>query len=311
MSSTTSIERIGDMRCGVGESPVWHGAEGALYWTDIVGRALWRWQASSDRTQAWALPEMAGCFALIDGGGVALAMETGIYLMQHPEPDTAIVPSACLASVLHTNEGMRFNDGRCDRQGRFIAGTMVCDTALGRAAGRLYRLDAARRTLRTLCDGLIVPNGLAFSPDGRTMYLSDSHASRRIVWSFDYDIDDGVPYGQRMFVEMPEPLGLGRPDGAAVDAHGCYWICGNDAGLVHRFTPEGKLDRSVALPVAKPAMCAFGGANLDTLFVTSIRMEGDALSGATFALDVGVKGLPEPMLRLTDGDAKAAGANER
>jgi sugar lactone lactonase YvrE len=308
-ATSTSIERIGDMRCGVGESPVWHGAEAALYWTDIVGRTLWRWEASTDRTQAWALPEMTGCFALVEHGGIALAMETGVYLMQQPEPDTALVPSACLASVLHTSEGMRFNDGRCDRQGRFIAGTMVCDTALASAAGRLYRLDAARRTLRTLCDRLVVPNGLAFSPDGRTMYLSDSHASRRIVWSFDYDIDDGVPYGQRVFADMPEALGIGRPDGAAVDADGCYWICGNDAGLVHRFTPEGKLDRSLAVPVAKPAMCAFGGASLDTLFVTSIRLEGDPLSGATFALDAGVKGLPEPMLRLPSGAPGPAAAS--
>ena len=301
MSVTTSIERIGDMRCGVGESPVWHARERALYWTDIPERVLWRWDASSGRTHAWALPEMAGSLALIDEGGVALAMETGVFLFEHPVPEAPIAMRECLATVAHRSGGMRFNDGRCDRQGRFLAGTMVCDTALAHAQGRLYRLNADRRSLHVLCDELIVPNGLAFSPDGRTMYLSDSHASRRIVWSFDYDIDDGVPYGRRVFIEMGEALGLGRPDGAAVDADGCYWICGNDAGLVHRFTPDGNRERSIAVPAAKPAMCAFGGAGLDTLFVTSIRLEGDALSGATCAIDAGVNGLPEPMLRLPIG----------
>lgn len=308
MNATASIERIGDMRCGVGESPVWQAREGALYWTDIPGRTLWRWDASTGSTHAWALPEMAGSFALIEGGGVALAMETGISLIEHPVPERPIVERESLATVKHTADGMRFNDGRCDRQGRFLGGTMVCDTALARAAGRLYRLDAGRRTLHLLCDDLIVPNGLAFSPDGRTMYLSDSHASRRIVWSFDYDVDDGVPYGRREFIDMPESANLGRPDGAAVDADGCYWICGNDAGLVHRYTPDGKLDRSIAVPVAKPAMCAFGGARLDTLFVTSIRLDGDALSGATFAVDAGVTGLPEPMLRLPRGAAGGGSA---
>ncbi len=308
MAATTSIVRIGEMRCGVGESPIWHRAERALYWTDIVGRRLWRWDASTGHTHAWALPEMAGSFAFVEQGGIALAMETGVYLMAQPTPDEPMTSGGCLAMVVHAAEDMRFNDGRCDRQGRFIGGTMVRDMALARAAGRLYRLDAGRHKLHVLCDDLIVPNGLAFSPDGRTMYLSDSHPSRRVIWSFDYDVDDGVPHGRRVFVEMPASSQLGRPDGAAVDAQGCYWICGNDAGLVHRFTPSGKLDRSIAVPVAKPAMCAFGGAQMDTLFVTSIRVEGDALSGATFALDAGVEGLPEPMLRLPSDAAQAGGA---
>jgi sugar lactone lactonase YvrE len=142
-----------------------------------------------------------------------------------------------------------------------------------------------------------VPNGLAFSPDGGTMYLSDSHPSVQKIWAFDYDIDSGMPQRQRMFVDMNEHPG--RPDGAAVDADGCYWICANDAGLIHRFTPEGKLDRSLAVPVKKPTMCTFGGPNLDTLFVTSIRPAGDLseqpLAGGVFALRPGVCGLPEPL----------------
>jgi sugar lactone lactonase YvrE len=116
------------------------------------------------------------------------------------------------------------------------------------------------------------------------------------VWAYDYDAATGTPRNRRLFIDMrPVP---GRPDGAAVDADGCYWICGNDAGLVHRFTPDGRLDRSLAVPVKKPAMCAFGGAGLDTLFVTSIRPGGDVsdqpLAGGLFALRPGVRGLAEP-----------------
>lgn len=128
------------------------------------------------------------------------------------------------------------------------------------------------------------------------MYLSDSHPSVQQIWAFDYDTDSGTPRNRRLFVDMNQYLG--RPDGAAIDTDGCYWICGNDEGLVHRFTPAGKLDHSLVVPVKKPAMCAFGGPNLDTLFVTSIRPDGDIgdqpLAGGVFALRPGVQGLEEP-----------------
>jgi sugar lactone lactonase YvrE len=142
-----------------------------------------------------------------------------------------------------------------------------------------------------------VPNGLAFSPDGRTMYLSDSHPSVQAIWAFDYDIDSGTPHNRRLFVDMN--IHPGRPDGAAIDVDGCYWICGNDAGQIHRFTPEGRLDCSLTVPVKKPTMCAFGGPNLDTLYVTSIRPDGidltdQPLAGGVFAVNPGVCGLEEP-----------------
>jgi len=173
---------------------------------------------------------------------------------------------------------------------------MVQDMAQGIAAGRLYSHTAGEGA-RLLLDDLIVPNGLALSPDGRTLYLSDSHPSRQLIWAFDYDPDSGTPSNRRLFVDMNAHPG--RPDGAAVDVDGCYWICGNDAGLIHRFTPDGRLDRSLAVPVKKPAMCAFGGRHLDTLFITSIRPGGDLtdqpLAGGLFALDPGVQGLAEPV----------------
>jgi sugar lactone lactonase YvrE len=201
-----------------------------------------------------------------------------------------------LAEVAHARPGMRFNDGRCDRQGRFWAGTMLMDMGAGARVGRLYRHDKNGQHPSLQLEDLIVPNGLAFSPDGRTMYLSDSHPTVQTIWAFDYDTATGTPTNRRVFVDM-SPL-PGRPDGAAVDADGCYWICGNDAGLVHRFTPQGRLDRSLAVPVKKPAMCAFGGPKLDTLFVTSIRPGGDLsdqpLAGGVFALRPGTQGIAEP-----------------
>jgi sugar lactone lactonase YvrE len=172
---------------------------------------------------------------------------------------------------------------------------MLSDMSQPAAVGALYRLvrQGAESHLEAVADDLYVPNGLAFSPDGRTMYLSDSHPLRQCVWAFDYDIDRGVPGNRRLFIAA---LAGGRPDGAAIDADGCYWICGNDADLVHRYTPDGRLDRSLRVPVAKPAMCAFGGRDLDTLFVTSIR-PADAgphgLEGAVFALRPGVGGIAE------------------
>jgi sugar lactone lactonase YvrE len=290
-----NAELVLDARNAVGESPVWHAAEQALYWVDIPARQLWRWQADSGQTRHWQAPEALACIASrgIAGGWVA-GMESGVFALQtHEDGSMAVSPRA---TVKHAQAGMRFNDGRCDRQGRFLAGTMVSDMSLAAPTGCLYS-HTSEGGLKNLLSGFITPNGLAFSPDGRTMYVSDSHPTVQTIWAFDYDTTTGTPSARRVFVDM-KPL-PGRPDGAAMDADGCYWICANDAGLVHRFTPDGKLDRSLAVPVKKPAMCAFGGAGLDTLFVTSIRPDGidladQPLAGAVFALRPGVRGLPEP-----------------
>src|SRR5690606_15271977 len=210
----------------------------------------------------------------------------------HAEPLDSL-NATLLAAVAHAAPDMRFNDGRCDRQGRFWAGTMDQDMTRRHAVGRVDR-DTNGELAAPLSMPFIVPNGMAFSPDGRTMYVSDSHPDRQTVWAFDYDIENGQPHRCRVFIDR---LPAGRPDGAAVDQDGGYWICGNDAGMLYRYTPAGKLDRSLALPVAKPAMCASGGAGLDPLFVTSIRAPqaaDDAPDGALFALRPGTRGLPEP-----------------
>lgn len=291
-------ELIVDAKCGVGESPVWQAAEQALYWVDIPAQTLHRWDAQSTQTSHWQAPEMLACIAPAGTDGHWIAgMETGVFRLK-PQADGTL-RSELMSPVVHSQPGMRFNDGRCDRQGRFLAGTMVMDMALASSAGQVIRADPAGQ-MTSLLNGLITPNGMAFSPDGKTMYLSDSHPSVQLIWAFDYDTATGTPSNQRVFVDMN--LYPGRPDGAAVDADGCYWICGNDAGFVYRFTPVGKLDSKLAVPVKKPAMCAFGGSNLNTLFVTSIRPENTDLSdqplaGGVFAITTSAQGMPEPMLK--------------
>ena len=241
---------------------------------------------------------MLACLAPTANGHWIAGAQSGVFDLL-PQADGQLGFTR-MGSVTHALPDMRFNDGRCDRQGRFLAGTLWMNAVPGSSAGCVYRYqpthDGAGQMIKLL-DGFVTPNGMAFSPDGRTMYLSDSNIAVQQIWAFDYDIDTGVPSNRRVFVDMnPMP---GRPDGAAIDAEGCYWICAIDAGLVHRFRPDGKLDRSLAVPVKKPTMCAFGGAGLDTLFVTSIRPSGidlsdQPLAGGLFALRPGVCGLPEP-----------------
>ncbi|WP_047528219.1 SMP-30/gluconolactonase/LRE family protein [Pseudomonas sp. 11/12A] len=292
-------ELIVDARNAVGECPVWVGEENALYWVDIPAGGLQRWSADTGQVSAWKTPEMLACIARRADGSWVAGMESGFFQLR-PHNDGSL-DSEPLAGIDHSRPDMRLNDGRCDRQGRFWAGSMVLDMGANAAEGRLYRYSAGQRSpLDAQLNGFIVPNGLGFSPDGRTMYLSDSHPAVQQIWAFDYDIDSGTPSNRRLFVDMNHYAG--RPDGAAVDAEGGYWICANDAGLIHRFTPDGRLDRSLAVPVKKPSMCAFGGSRLDTLFVTSIRPADDhddqSLAGGVFALNPGVKGLPEPLFNV-------------
>ncbi|RYZ09320.1 MAG: SMP-30/gluconolactonase/LRE family protein, partial [Comamonadaceae bacterium] len=200
-----SAELVLDARCEVGESPVWRADEQALYWVDIPQRRLHRWQASDGAHTHWQADEMLACIAPRAGrpGEWIGGMESGLFALACAADGR--LASSRVAHVAHAERGMRFNDGRCDRQGRFWAGTMLRDMAAARPVGRLYRYQSdvnAEAALRLQIDGLTVPNGLAFSPDGRTMYLSDSHPDVQAVWAFDYDIATGTPHRRRLFVDM-------------------------------------------------------------------------------------------------------------
>jgi sugar lactone lactonase YvrE len=285
-------ELVFDAKNAVGESPLWHVGEQALYWVDIPAKQLHRWKEGTPLS-SWQASEMIGCVALHAAGGFIAAMESGIFHVQLQA--NAHIQETLLASITHPSAGMRFNDGRCDRQGRFLAGTMLMNMADSQQEGCVVSYQSSS-VLNQVAKGLFTPNGMAFSPDGRTMYLSDSHPKSQLVWAFDYDTHSGTPTNRRVFIDMNSLPG--RPDGAAVDADGCYWVCGNDAGLIHRFTPHGKLDRSLTVPAKKPSMCAFGGADMKTLYVTSIRptnidLSDQPLAGGVFALHPGVQGIGE------------------
>lgn len=293
------VEAAGQAPAMVGESPVWRVAEQALYWVDIPAQKIVRLAVETGRRTEWRLPERVACIAFDRHGTVLAGCETGLFAVTLSDTATADGQSfqaeaRRLAAPSFAFDDMRFNDGRCDRQGRFWSGTMVQDMSLANPAGALYRFDEHGVLSAPVIDGLITQNGLAWSPDGATMYLSDSHPLRRQIWAFDYDIEAGEPRNRRVFADLHHYVG--RPDGAAVDADGCYWICANDAGRLLRFTPQGKLDREIVVPAIKPAMCAFGGRDLDTLFVTSIQPATGATEhdGHLFAVRPGVTGLPEP-----------------
>jgi sugar lactone lactonase YvrE len=287
----TAARVVSTTRDKVGESPVWDTRTQALFWVDIEGRHIHRLDWVSRQQQTWDTPERVGCIALADGGVLVAAMETGVFSVR-----LQLAPAATftrLAAITHPMPNMRFNDGRCDASGRLWISTMCMDMSLAAPVGAWYCLDE-RGLSPAHCEGLVTPNGLAFSPDNTTMYFSDSHPSVQKVWAFDFDLPQGRIGAGREFLDMTHLPG--RPDGAAVDSEGCYWICGNDAGLVHRIAPDGAVLASVPVPVAKPSMCAFGGPELDTLFVTSICPVGvpAGLCGAVFAIDVDVRGRPEP-----------------
>jgi len=292
-------------RARVGESPLWSPTEQVLWWVDIDGCAVHRFDPGTGTDALWPTAERLGCIALHAQGGLLAAMETGVFHLRPPLSGkvtgtlsgtaAGTLTSTLLAPADHPRPGMRFNDGRCDRAGRFWVTSMVRDMALAAAAGGLYRFDAPGLSA-PLVQGLVTGNGLAFSPEGDVLYLSDSHPSVQQVWRYALHADGSLG-PRRAFIDMRDHPG--RPDGAAVDTDGCYWTCGNDAGVLLRFTPAGALDRVLKLPVSKPSMCAFGGAQLDELYITSITPGAPAagfdpaLDGALLMLRPGVRGIAE------------------
>ena len=282
----------------VGECPVWSAAEQALYWVDIEGKQIHRYDWQRKTQQTWATDERVGCIACTESADsskrVIAAMESGIF-------EVELLPTLqskahLLASIEHPLPNMRFNDGRCDSQGRFWVSTMCMDMAAAKQVGAVYCFDANGLSAPKV-EGLITPNGMAFSPDGATYYLSDSHPTVQKIWAFDFSGASGAITNGREFVDMTAHPG--RPDGAAVDVDGNYWICANDAGKIHQFSPQGELISSLNVPVSKPSMCAFGGPDMNILFVTSIQpavaVGNEAgLSGAVFSVELNVKGQIEP-----------------
>ena len=285
----TEVRCVLDAKAALGECPVWSGEEKVLYWADISRQSIHRFDPATGEDRGWTFPDLVGSFALRENGGVIVAVGTGLHLV-----DLETMAIETIAEAVSDRTRTRFNDGKCDRAGRFWVGTM--DLEKTRRIAALYRVGADRRHHEIVGD-LIVSNGLAWSPDDRTMYHSDSR--QNVIWAYDYDVEAGTVRDRRVFAEV-DPR-EGRPDGAAVDAEGFYWSAGVGGARLTRYAPNGRVDRVIPLPVRFPSMCAFGGDNLDILYVTSVRevlseadLEREPLAGGLFAIDVGVAGLPEP-----------------
>lgn len=266
--------------CRLGEGPLWSDREQALYWVDILGHTVHRLLIGTGDVARWHLPGTIGwLLEREDSPGFVAGLGRDIVFL-------GLDPLSIerVASPEPGGDAFRLNDAKADRAGRVWAGTMPTDGA--KESGALFRIDAGGAV--SLRDrGYGIPNGPAFSPDGRYLYHTDS--LRRVVYRFEL-ADDGSVANRQPFIFFD--ASAGAPDGMTVDAEGGLWIALWGGSRVSRFTPEGRLERSVRLPTSQITSCAFAGPGLDRLYVTSAR-EGldDAHAGALFEVDPGVTGL--------------------
>ena len=289
---STAFACVLDVRASLGECPLWSVAEQALYWIDINAPSLNRFDPTSGENVAMPMPESIGCYAFRERGGFVVALRSGVWLC-----DANGQFERRVADAPYDTTHYRFNDGRCDPQGRFIVGTMNERRDADGAA--LYRLDEDF-TLTRLFGDMTISNGLAWSPDGRTMYHADTPA--QTIRAFDYDETTGTPRGARIFARWSRAGE--RPDGATVDSAGHYWAAHYGGGKLVQLAPDGAMVAEHALPAMCPTMGAFGGADLRTLFVTTARQKRDPAelarfpqSGSIFAMRVDAPGMPEAHVR--------------
>jgi sugar lactone lactonase YvrE len=278
----------------LGECPAWSAHDDALYWVDARRPAVHRYRPATGQVTSWPMPEITPGLAVAGPTRLLVAFRATFAVL-----DTTTGAVTGMAPRSTSSAPTRFNELKCDRQGRIWIGEMNDQQRI--PTGHLYRLDADGLT--PVLDGVVVPNSLCWSPDGTTMYFSDAQAP--MIWQFDYDPGSGVPSRRRPFVELRADQG--NPDGATVDAAGCIWSTNYGGWSVVRYTPSGEIDREIPLPTAQITSCAFGGPDLATLYVTTAaqRLTPDELAeqpdaGALFEVRTAAHGLAE-------ADALAAG----
>lgn len=288
----------------LGESPFWHPQEQWLYWVDIAARQICRADVASGTVQQWAVPQEPGCIAPAASGGLVMGLRDGIY--RAPVWGGALQR---LCELPGDAARLRFNDGKADPAGRFWAGTYAEQKQIPEAA--LYCLDPALSPLAAQVrhSGFFTSNGLAWSPDARTLYWSDTQRHCIVAW--DWDARANTLGAQRVLREFappadagattiaPPPAYGGRPDGAAVDAEGNYWCAMYEGARLLKLSPAGALLGEYAVPVQCPTMPCFGGADLRTLYLTTARkgrpaaeLVAQPLAGCVLAMQVDVPGLP-------------------
>ena len=281
---------VAEVRNTLGEGPVWDDVTESLYWLDITQRTLFRFSPSSRDVTSWETPTEFGSFAFRRRGpGLIAAAKNGIVLFC---PETGQY-ERLIELEAHLPEN-RMNDGKCDARGRFWCGSIheVSDPSLRKPIASVYRIDPDLSVRRVL-EGIKTSNGFAWSPNGRTMYFTETPTQAISV--FDYNVDTGEISNCRKFVEVPKSRG--RPDGTAVDTAGYLWSAHFAGGRVTRYAPDGSIVDVIELPVTNVTSCAFGGADLSTLYITTARedlspqeLEKEPLAGGLFAVDLDVGG---------------------
>ena len=275
----------------VGESPLWSPRERVLYWVDITGQKIHRFNPRTAVNDTFHLPQPVTAVGLRKKGGLIITLRKDFAFF---DPETGALQ--LLSDPEEDKPYDRFNDAKCDRQGRFWAGTMD-DVKWNAPHGSLYRLDPDTR-ITCMKTSVICANGLGWSPDNRVFYFTESF--RYGIYAYDFDSATGNISKRRLFASIGRNLD-GFPDGLTVDEEGYVWSVHNAVGRVVRYSPSGAIDRVIEIPVPRPTSCIFGGDHLDVLYITSARETMTAeeiaqapLSGSLFAMKPGVKGLPEP-----------------
>jgi L-arabinonolactonase len=285
------ISVIADVKPLLGEGPLWDSESDRLYFIDALGRRVFRCTEHGGEMRAWTVPSRIGSMALRRSGGAVVALVDGFHALDFASGD--IAP---LAMIPDPAPGTALNDGKVDSAGRFVCGSM--DMGEADPTGTLWQLDADLG-IAALDHGIICSNGPCWSPDDRTMYFADSF--KAAIYAYDYDPKTGTATNRRTFAETDRSRG-GAPDGATVDAEGFLWSATVFDGRIFRHAPDGRVDSVIEMPVCKITSLAFGGPDLDRLFVTSMaepplpKYPGDGpLRGSLFAIDgLGVTGRPDP-----------------
>ncbi|UZE47472.1 SMP-30/gluconolactonase/LRE family protein [Rhodopseudomonas sp. P2A-2r] len=286
------IEVLVDVKTTLGEGPLWDVEQQRLYWIDSFDGRVFRATADGRELRAWDVPQKIGSMAIRkDGNSAVVSLQRGFHLLDFKTGNVTLVhdPEPDLPSN-------RLNDGKVDKRGRFVAGSM--DTSEEAARGSLYSLSTDLKVTK-LESNIICSNGPCWSPDGRIFYFQDTWSGE--IWAYDYDQETGAVSNRRTFAKVDTSKG-GAADGSTVDAEGYLWTALVYDGRLVRYAPDGSIDRIIDMPVKKITSVMFGGPNLDILFVTSMarqplpRFPGDGvLRGSLFAIyDLGIKGLPEP-----------------
>jgi sugar lactone lactonase YvrE len=281
------VELVLDARAELGEGPVWESRSARLIWVDILRGRVHRFDPATGGDEMRDVGEPVGAAVPAADGSLILATMSGFARLDF---DTGRVTP--IAPVEADRSETRMNDGACDPAGRFWAGTMAFDFHARPGAGALYRLDPDGRVTTMLRD-VTLSNGIDWSPDGRLMYYVDS--GTQSVDVFDFDVERGTVSNRRPLVRIARETGV--PDGLTVDVDGCLWLAVWRGAAVHRYSPDGALDRCIRMPVTQPTKCWFGGQDLTDLYVTSAGIELSAdekarqpLAGGLFRVRPGVRG---------------------